>query len=359
MADKQRIIQLLKELCLLHGVSGYEQDVVSRLKHMLAEYADDIKIDLFGNIIAWKKGTGQGPRLMLVAHADEVGGVVNEILPNGLLRFGKIGFVSETVLPATKVLVGKVPGVVGAKPAHLVSPKEQGKVTPIQQLHIDVGASSPEEVRGLGIEIGSPVTFAGELTELGNPDRLCGRAIDDRVGCVALLELMRQLKSITLASDIYTVISVREETNMSGAAMAATAINPDMAIAIDTVPADDIVPGRAKFAIGKGPVIQLIEGVQTAYVGTIIHPAVKKALLAAAKTAGVEVQLSAEVGSWTTDAASIHVSGGGIPTGFVSIPRRYAHSPGEVVDINDVMGAVDILFSLTKATADIQLKFID
>jgi len=359
MADKFQLVQLLKELCQIHGVSGYEQQVVAGLKKKLAENADEVNVDVFGNVIALKRGTGKGRSLMLVAHADEVGGVVNEILPNGLLRFGKIGFVSETVLPAAKVWVGEVPGVVGAKPAHLESPLEHGRVTPIQQLHIDVGASSPEEVKKLGIEIGSPVSFAGELSELGNPDRLCGRAIDDRVGCVALLELMRRLKNIEPAGDIYAVISVREETNMSGAAMAASALKPDMAIAIDTVPADDIVPGRCKFAIGRGPVIQLIEGVQTAYVGTIIHPAVKDAIFEAAKTAGVDIQLAAEAGNWTTDAASIHVSAGGIPTGFISIPRRYAHSPGEVVDINDVVGAIDILTALTKVMANIQLRFIE
>ncbi|MGI6365511.1 MAG: M42 family metallopeptidase [Bacillota bacterium] len=328
------------------------------MKRLLAKYADEISVDVFGNVVAKKNGLGIGPSVMLVAHADEVGGVVNEVLPNGLLRMRKIGFVSETVLPATKVWVGEVPGVIGAKPAHLELPGEQGKVTPINQLHIDVGAASPEEVRRLGIDIGSPVSFAGELTELGISDRLCGRAIDDRVGCAILLELLREMKD-TPAGDVYVVISVREETNMSGAAMVAAGIMPNFAVALDTVPADDIEPGRNKFAIGDGPVLQLIEGVQTAYVGTIIHPAVKAAIQEAAERAKVHLQLSAEVGYWTTDAAAIHTSGRGIPTGFVSIPRRYAHSPGEVVDINDVVDAVSLLASLVNNLSGIRLEFID
>lgn len=355
---KERLKQILGELVELRGVSGFEQDVVEAVALRLRALADSVEIDNFGNVYAVKQGHLPGPCLMLSAHADEVGGVVSQILPNGLLRFETVGVVSRTVLPATRVMVNQVPGVIGSAPAHLETGGGQAGGAH-GDLHIDVGASSDAEVRALGIEVGSAVSFAGGLVELGNSDRLCSHAIDDRIGCAILICLLEELVGVEFAGRVAAVVTVQEETTMSGARIAASRLQPDCAIALDTVPADDTATGmQSRFGIGRGPVIQLAEGVQAAYVGTMAHPGVKKAILAAAAKNNIKVQLAAEIGHWTTDAAAIHVASRGVPTGFISIPRRYAHSPAEVVDINDAVAAVQLLKGVIHDLGNLDLRFV-
>lgn len=356
---KDDLKRLLVELTSLPGVSGFEQQVVRRVAEKLQETSDKVEVDKFGNVYAFKEGSADGPTLMVLAHADEVGAIVSEILPNGLLKFKTIGVVSDAILPATRVKVAGINGVIGSIPAHLEMGSTFGIVNSQATLSIDIGAASAEEARSWGIEIGTPVTFAGEIAEMGNPDRICGHAIDNRVGCAIIIRLLEELKNIDFPGKVVGVIAVQEETSMSGARIAANRIKPDCAIAVDTVPADDTSNrGSIKFAIGCGPVIQLGDGVQRAFVGNFAHPAIKQTILKAAAEQGIPVQLAAEIGHWTTDAAAIHTAGEGIPTGYISVPRRYAHSPAEVMDINDAVGAVQILKGVIGELGTINLRFV-
>lgn len=356
---KDAIKRVICELTSLNGVSGFEQQVVKRMAEKLQPVADQVEIDNFGNIYAIKEGTKAGPTLMVAAHSDEVGAIVNEILSNGLLRFKTIGVVSDAILPATRVKVADINGVIGSIPAHLEMGAAPGMINNQASLSIDVGAASAEEVRAWGIEIGTPVAFAGEVTDLGNPDRICGRAIDDRVGCAIILRTFHELNDVDFAGKVVGVITVQEETTMSGARIAANRLRPDCAIAVDTVPASDtLTGGSVKFAIGRGPVIQLGDGVQKAFVGSIAHPAMKQVILQTAKDLGIPVQLAAEIGQWTTDAAAIHASASGVPTGYISIARRYAHSPVEVMDLNDAANAVRLLKGVIHGLGDIDLRFV-
>ncbi|GFN22362.1 M42 family metallopeptidase [Thermanaeromonas sp. C210] len=356
---KEDLKRILTELVALSGVSGFEQDVIRTVAKKIKPFADNVEIDNFGNVYAVKEGLRPGPTLMVAAHADEVGGIVSEILPNGLLRFQTIGIVSEAVLPATRVIVNGINGVIGSEPAHLERKAASGEGGSYSQLYIDIGANSDVEVREWGIEVGCPVSYAGALMELGTPDRICGHAIDNRIGCAIVIRLFQELGTLRFAGKVYGVITVQEETTMSGARIAAARLQPDCAIVLDTVPAADTsAEGAGKFGIGRGPVIQLAEGVQRAYVGTIAHPAVKGAILRAAAERGIRVQLAAEVGHWTTDAAGLHIAGKGVPTGFISIPRRYAHSPAEVMDINDAVGAVELLKGVISGLGTLDLRFV-
>lgn len=353
---KEELLKLLEQLVSLKGVSGFEQEVVKAIVSMMGPFADEIEVDNFGNIYAVKRGRCEGPRLMVVAHSDEVGAIINEVLPNGMLRFRPIGVVSNLTLPATMVKVGNITGVIGSRPAHLEDSKTDGRI----DLHIDIGASSAEEVRSMGIDIGTPVSFIGDLVPLGNPDRVCGHALDNRIGCALIIQLFKELASNDFVGTLYGVITVQEETTMTGARIAAGRVLPDCAIAVDTVPANDTsnacIP---KFTIGGGPVIQLAEGVQGAYVGTIAHPSVKRAILQAAQSENIKVQLAAEIGNWTTDATAIHTAGKGIPTGFISVPRRYAHSQAEVLDINDAVLAVRLLERIVKDLEHLKISFFE
>lgn len=354
---KHSIKETLRELVDISAVSGFEQDVAAIMAQKLGEYADEVFVDNMGNVYAAKDGGLPGPSIMFAAHADSVGGLVTEILDSGLIRFQPVGLVSLASLPATRVLVNGVNGVIGAVPGHFGAAAENADpgVAPC----IDVGAPDADTVRSWGIDVGSPVAFAGGLVELGNSDRLCSQAIDDRIGCVLLLLMLRDLATRRFAGKVHAVVTVREETNMGGARVAATRLAPDCAIAVDTVPASDTLPGGAgKFALGRGPVVQLAEGVQGAFVGTMAHPAMKEAILRSAASQGIRVQLSAEVGRWTTDASAIHLAGVGVPTGFVSVPRRYAHSPGEVMDLNDAVGALEVLKGVALSLDSLDIRFV-
>lgn len=353
---KEELVKLLEQLVTLKGVSGFEQEVVKAIVSIMGPYADEIEVDDFGNIYAVKRGRCEGPRLMLVAHSDEVGAIINEVLPNGMLRFKLIGVLSNLTLPATMVKVGNITGVIGCIPAHLENSNTDRRL----DLHIDIGASSAEEVISMGIDIGTPVSFLGDLVPLGNPDRVCGHAVDNRIGCALIIQLFKELASSDFVGTLYGVFTVQEETTMTGARIAAGRVLPDCAIAVDTVPADDTSNVLApKFTIGGGPVIQLAEGVQRAYVGTIAHPSVKRAILEAAHNENIKVQLAAEISHWTTDAAAIHSVGKGIPTGFISIPRRYAHSQTEVLDVNDAVLAVRLLERVVKDLEHLKISFFE
>lgn len=351
--NEERFVSNLRKLCLSKGISGQEQEVVRQISSLLNQTTEEkVQIDSFGNLAVRIPGKGEAPSIMLVAHSDEVGGIVNDILSNGLLAFRTVGCVSKKSLPATRVSVGDLPGTISASPAHLEVLDSQST----WDLQIDIGALNAEDAFKMGVNIGDPVTFSTDFVRLGL-HRVCSRAIDDRVGCAILLELLSSVEKCP-AGDIIFAFSVREETTMSGSHMLAQRFEPNCCLAIDTVPSNDTESSKPVFSIGNGPVLQLMEGVTAAYVGNSVHPGIKKALLMASEKGQVPVQLCAEVGSWTTDGSALHRANEGVPTGYVSIPRRYAHSSSEVMDLRDAFGAINLLEALINNMSSIDLRFI-
>lgn len=340
-SELSRLKDRLRALTRLDGVASAETDVARYLADALKPLADSVSVDAFGNVVALRHGKQDGPRLMIAAHSDEVGLMVRRITPDGFLRFHAIGAVSPAVLPATRVLVGGTwPGVIGTIAGHM-DLGGHASVRPITALHVDIGAGTEAEARGWGVREGLPIAFASELCELHNPALVMGKAIDNRIGCAALLDIFDRVREVELGGDLYGVVNVMEEMGLRGARMTTARVRPDWAIALDTVPAEDTpMSEEPGLAIGRGPVLQLIEGRPEAFVGTVMHPKVRDLLLHVAGEEGIDVQLSAQYGNWTTDAAAIHVGAEGIPTGFVSIPRRYAHSPNELLDLTDAVKAV-------------------
>ncbi|MBA2305709.1 MAG: M42 family metallopeptidase [Acidobacteria bacterium] len=344
-----RLKARLRSLTMISGVASAEADVARHLAECLRPLADEVMADNFGNVIALRRGAEGGPRLMIAAHSDEVGLMVRRIDPEGFLRFHAIGTISPSILPAKRVLVaGKWPGVIGAVAGHLDA-GGHAAVRQVPELHIDVGAGSEAEARVWGIREGDPVTFASELCDLHNPALVMGKAIDNRIGCAVLLDIFERIQGTPLGGDLYGVVNVMEEIGLRGARMTTARVRPDWAIALDTVPAEDTPMSQERaLGIGRGPVIQLIEGRPDAFVGTAIHPRVRDFLLDTARAEDIEVQLSAQYGNWTTDAAAIHLGAEGIPSGFISIPRRYAHSPNELLDLNDAMQAARLAIAAVK-----------
>ncbi|ADG13396.1 Cellulase [Methanocaldococcus infernus ME] len=339
------VIEYLKKLSELHGISGREDSVREFMKEELEKYCE-VEIDKFGNLIA-KKGEGE-KSLMLAAHMDEIGLMVKYIDDNGFLKFTKIGGIYDPTILNQKVVVhgrkGDIIGVLGSKPPHRMKEEERNKLIKYEDMFIDIGAESREEAMEMGVRIGTWVSFLTEVHELGK-HRLTGKAFDDRVGCSILLDVMRNLPD-DLDFKVYAVGTVQEEVGLKGAKVSAFKLNPDMAIALDVTISGDhpgIKKEDAPVELGKGPVVGIVDASGR---GLIAHPRVLELIEEVSLKYNIEVQWEVGEGG-TTDATAIHLAREGIPTGVISVPARYIHTPVEVIDKRDL-----------KKTSELVLKTI-
>jgi putative aminopeptidase FrvX len=348
---KNEVKTLLAELTAIPGISGQETLVVKRLVELLTPLADSVEVDRFGNIFALKKGSKPGPRLMITAHSDEIGAMVKSIEKDGYLRFQKVGGTLDPLLLGRQVMVNGHVGVIGVKAGHMQTPEERTRVVSSNNLYVDLGVNSAEEVRAMGIRVGDPIVYVAPLSAMGgNPDRVFGKAVDDRIGCALMVKLFEQLQDMDLAGDVYGVITVQEEVGLRGATVAAHRLNPDLAIALDTVPAGDTpdinTNKELPILIGHGPAIQVLSG-GTGGKGFLLNPAVKKFIVDVAEEAGVPHQLAVFSGG-NTDATAMHLVQDGIFAAALTIPRRYSHSPVEMLDLNDAIHALDLLLAVCR-----------
>ncbi len=347
---KTVLAQRIQELAALDGVAGFEQKVVARLAEAFEAMGVPTEVDRFGNLIAIRKGSRGSPSVMVAAHSDEIGAIVKSIDPRGFLRFEKLGGTQDLLLLGRKVSVKGVFGVVGVKAGHLQ--KGGAEMPRAADMYVDVGASCVEEVEALGIRVGDPIAYLSEVQPFSNPDLLCGKAIDNRVGCAMLLQLFEDLRGEDLPGTLYGVINSQEEVGWRGIQLVARRLMPDAALVVDTIPSGDTpdtdLYRELNVRIGAGPVIALMSG--SFPNGYLMTPAMKELLLRLARQEGIPHQPALFPGSGS-DAITLHMVGEGIPTGIVNVPRRYAHSPVEVVDLNDVVHAQRLLERATVALA--------
>jgi len=355
MTDSQVIFEQLRELAAWNGVSGKEHAVVKYLKDFLTEFADEVFIDPFGNISALRTGKKPGPRFMISAHSDEVGVVITAVTKDGFLLFTPVGVVDPAIFPGTRLQIGEgIIGTVVVVPGH-VSTGANGQPNLAKKLLLDVGAESDSQAYEWGIQPGSVGTFISPLIHLNWENLVMGKAVDNRVGCLILLQLFEQLKGKELPGDLYGVITVQEETGMQGAQMITHRINPDFAIVLDTVPLDDTPLNSmpdVPLHLGGGPVFQLRTGKEAAFLGTVANQNLTNLLQETARDLNIKTQTTATYGKWVTDGAVIHTSQNGIPTAFLSVPRRYGHTPNEVADLNDIAGAIEIIKTFVEKKPD-------
>lgn len=347
---KERLISLLRELTALNAPSGFEAPVVVKMRELLSPLADEITVDRMGNLYAVKKGDRPGPTLMITAHSDEIGAIVKSVEPSGFIRFDKIGGTVDALLVGRMVRINGHLGVVGVKAGHLMSDKERSEVKKHTELYIDVGANSADEVAAMGIACGDPISYESELKFFHNSDRFAGKSVDDRIGCVVLVKLFEELQGVSFAGTIVAAVTVQEEVGLRGARVAAHHVNPDFAIALDTMPCGDTPDvnfhRELPVGIGRGPAFQLMSGGGGKPNGLLLNPVVKRLLVETAQKAGLPYQVTTFTGG-NTDASAMHLVGDGIPSGVVAIPRRYSHSPVEMADINDAVAATKLLKALT------------
>jgi putative aminopeptidase len=354
MTEIDTLFEQLKELTSLTGVSGQEENVVKFLSEKLLKISDEVFIDPFGNISALRKGAEVGPTYMISAHSDEVGGVITSITEDGFLRFYPVGVVDPRIFPGIRLLIDQnMFGTTVCKPGH-TSTHHDGQADFPGDLLIDIGATSCEQVHKWGVQPGSIISFVSPLIRMKENNLVMGKAIDNRIGCLILLQLFEKLQGVKFSGNLYGVVTVQEEIGMMGARMISNRLKPDFAIVLDTVPLDD-TPLQSMpdvpINLGGGPVVQLRTGKDNVFLGTVAHKSVSELLFRTADEMKIKIQRAAAYGKWVTDAEAIHTSGEGIPTGFLSIPRRYGHTPNELIDLNDVSDAIEIIRTLVVKNA--------
>lgn len=358
-AVAERLIALTGDYCAIDAVSGHEHALVRRLEADLRDHVDDLEIDPFGNLVATLRGPEGTPSLMIAAHSDEIGAIVKAIEPDGMIRFERVGGVVETLLVGRAVRVRGLPGVIGAKAGHITPPAERLIAPALRDLYLDLGCDDSEAVAALGVRVGDAIAYDAPLRRLANPDRISGKAIDNRIGCAVVVELAQRLRDREPQATIHLVITTQEEVGLRGAEIVTYRLDPTAAIVIDTMPCGgtpDVSATRdLPVTIGAGPVITLSS--QGASRGAIAQPAMTAHLVRHARALGRPWQRGLFQGG-NSDAAAVHLVRAGVPTGIVNLARRYSHSPVEVLDIHDAVGALDLIEAFAREfSAETDLSF--
>jgi putative aminopeptidase FrvX len=325
--------QLIRKLVETYGPSGVEEQIRAVIRAEVEPLADELRVDPLGSLVVRKKGSGEGRRIVLDAHMDEIGVMVTYVDEKGFARFTRIGGVrSLTCVGARVAFADGTLGIIGVEGKR----KDTSKIPQFDQLYIDVGATERDDCP---VQVGDAGVFVRPFVAQGT--RLISKAMDDRIGCAVLIETLRQLERTP--HDVYFVFAVQEETTLSGARTSTYGIDPDLAIAVDVTTTGDKPESRPMAVeLGKGPAVKVQDS------GMIAHPKVRDLLVQKAKEAGIPYQLEV-LERGTTDAAAMQLVRAGVPSGCLSIPCRYVHSPSEMVDERDVQNAVQLLLEVLRS----------
>lgn len=321
--------------------SGFEVDAAAVWREEAGKFAQRTWADLHGNAFASLNETG-APRVMLAGHMDEIGLMVSHIDDHGYLYVRAIGGWDSQMLPGQRVWIqtknGRVLGVIGRKPIHLLEDEERKKVVRPEDLWIDIGSASKEETQKR-VAIGDPVVLAHNPEHLSE-DLLVARGVDDRIGAFVALEALRHLKALKPKAAVFAVATVQEEIGLRGARTSAYGLDPTVGIAVDVCHTTD-TPGTegdkkklGEIKLGNGPVLAR---------GPNINPKLFDLLVATAKKAKIPYQIEPAPGGTGTDANAMQLTRAGVATALVSIPNRYMHSPCEVVSLKDVDNAAKLI----------------
>ena len=342
--NKKANIELIRELSLAFGPTGCEVEAAKLIESKISHISDSIKLDRMGNLIARMTFGNGSKKLMVSSHMDEVGFMVTEICEDGYLRFDTVGGISGSVLAGRRITLegknGMLSGLIASKAIHHKSKEDREKVLSAEKLHIDIGASSKEEAERYA-EIGSFATFDSEFILFGtNERRVKSKALDDRMGCAAMIEVMESLAKERphVDLDVYFCFTVREEIGLSGALTAANTISPDFALVLETTAIGDIAdtsPEARVADVGSGGVLSLMDR------STIYDRSLVEFLLNTAKENDIKAQIKRYV-SGGNDAGSIHKTGVGVRTAALSVPTRYLHSPACVASLDDYESLRDL-----------------
>ena len=337
-------IELLRELTQADAIPGHENEVRQIFRARLADVGV-IQGDRLGSIFCAKQGSAESPRILLDSHMDEIGFIVQRVTSSGYVKFVPVGGWWTHTLLAQRVNIltkkGKVPGVIGSTPPHLLSSSDRDKVLDIKELYIDIGATTLEEATEVyGVSPGCPIVPYGPFMPLQNPKLLSAKAFDNRVGVGLVIETLQQLSGHP--NTVIGVGSVQEEVGLRGARTSAAVIAPDVAIVLEGPPADDL-PSTDKDAtqgkLGGGVQIRLYDPTM------IANPSLAELAIETAQTNGITHQIAVRT-SGGTDGGAIHQTGRGVPSVVLGVPARYIHSHVSIINIDDYCAALELLLKL-------------
>ncbi len=344
-------VEFFGELSESFGPSGFERETILLIKERYAKYADEVLTDGLGSLILKKRGNSDEPRIILAGHCDEVGFIVCDLGEKGFLKFRALGGWAPITLPAHKVRVrtrkGDLIGVIVSKPPHLMTPEEKEKVPKVEDLFIDVGASSKKELEKMGVRIGDPVapisTF--QTIKVEEKEIWMGKAFDDRIGAFIAMEVLKNLKESgdNHPNTVYAAATVQEEVGLRGAETTADVVNPQVGIVLEVDISGDVPgvkPGEAPAKMGSGPSIVTWDR------SMIPNQALKEFVIEVAEELKIPYQLSAVSGG--TDASRIHLHYKGVPSIVIGIPTRHIHSHNSMLCAKDVENAIKLVTEVVK-----------
>jgi endoglucanase len=332
--------KLLQALTDAHGVPGYEVDIRALLRDYLTPLGS-LSQDKLGSVICHQ--AGDGPRVMLAGHMDEIGFIIRHVTEEGFLKFLQLGGWWDQVLLGHRVIIkthkGDVLGVIGAKPPHLLDSEERSKVVEKKDMYIDIGATSYDEAVDTGVRVGDPAVPDSSFAVMANPKMYVAKAFDDRIGCAVGVEVLRHFAENDHPNNLYGVMTVMEEVGVRGATTSARAIDPDVAIILESDIAGD-VPGikaeESNIKLGGGPTIMVYDA------RMIPNIKLRDLCIETAEELGIPVQFSAMPGG-ATDGSIIHLHGTGVPTIVIGVAARHIHSHNSIIHRDDFENAVKLV----------------
>lgn len=334
-------MKILRQLSEAMGVSGTEGEVRKLILDLITPHVDEVRVDKVGNVLALKRGMdpdGQRMTVMLDAHMDEVGLMVVGHDSSGMLKVHEVGGIDTRILPGVRVLVGpkKIPGVIGAKPVHLLGGGERDKAPDMDSLRVDIGARNKEAAEGK-VKLGTRIGFDSRFMELGPTVR--GKALDNRAGCAMLIHVLREAERY--AFDLWAAFTVQEEVSKAGARIAAYTICPDVAFVFEATIADDLPQKEDEdlsktTELGLGPALSVMDP------STIYDPRLNRFLALTAEAEGIPYQYK-RPGLGGSNASDIHRAHGGVPVAVINVPCRYIHSPTAMLNKKDYQHAIKLM----------------
>lgn len=327
----------LEALTNMLGVAGHETRIKTYMKNELQPLSDEIMQDRLGSVFGVQKGHGD-TKVAIVGHMDEVGFMITKIEENGLLRFQPLGGIWSQTLMGTPVVIfsetDEIHGVITSIAPHLLTPEKRNKVIEINDLWIDIGAATCEEVKDFGVEIGMVATYYSPSFYSKDKKRYFAKAIDNRYGCSLALDIAKHLSTKETNHTYYIGASVQEEVGLRGAKTVSQMIQPDFAIVIDASPAIDFQDKEGFGKLGEGPLVRIVDP------GMVMIPDLKEKILKVAEENDIQHQLYVSQGN--TDASVIQYSGTGVPTIVIGLPARYIHTGLACMQVSDYENAYQL-----------------
>lgn len=340
----------LKELMIARSPSGHEFEAQAVVDRYMKDVADEYRKDTIGNRFATVHSGENRPTLMLSGHMDELGFAITYIDDKGFLSFRTIGGHDRGIIPGRRIRIltkkGDVLGITGKRAIHLLDDDEYNKVQKLHALWIDIGAKNEEEAKKY-VQVGDVGVYeTPETTIINDTHNITGRAFDDKAGAYSVMEVARRLaaEKSSLQCNLVSVASTQEEVGTRGAIEAAYSVKPDVAIAVDVGHATDFPDADnkrfGKFELGAGPIITR---------GVNINPVVFERIIECAEKEAIPYQIEADTRPTGTDASPIQMTRGGVPTGLISIPLRYMHTPVETANLDDIENVIRLICAFARS----------